>query len=32
MKAAVTEKAGPPSVMKIKDIPVPKAEKGENIN
>ncbi len=29
MKAAVTEKAGPPEVMKIKDIPVPKAEKGK---
>ena len=29
MKAAVTEEAGPPSVMKIKDIPVPKAEKGK---
>ncbi len=29
MKAAVTEKAGPPSVMKIKDIPIPEAEEGK---
>ncbi|HSD63001.1 MAG TPA: zinc-binding dehydrogenase [Ignavibacteriaceae bacterium] len=29
MKAAVTEKAGPPSVMKIKDIPKPEAEEGK---
>ncbi|MCZ6860039.1 MAG: zinc-binding alcohol dehydrogenase family protein [Alphaproteobacteria bacterium] len=28
MKAAVTEKAGPPSVIKVRDVPVPEAKEG----
>ncbi len=28
MKAAVTEKAGPPSVIKVKDVPVPEVKEG----
>ncbi len=28
MKAAVTEKAGPPPVIKVKDVPVPEVKEG----